>query len=164
MNEYTIRHARPDDADDILDLWYEYSDTLSTADERYQHKDDAGEQWRNYFLGKMTDSSRAAVHVADSEEVDGLLGVIEVRIMGAHPIFQLSQHGAVFGHHVRTEHRGNGIEEDLLEEAERWFTDEHDLPFYRVNVLTSNDSLVDLYREYGLDRVETTYEGEGSAR
>ncbi|RQH02315.1 GNAT family N-acetyltransferase [Natrarchaeobius oligotrophus] len=164
MNEYTIRQARPEDADDILALWYEYSETLSTVDDRYQHKDDAGEQWRNYFLGGMIDSSRATVLVADSESVDGLLGVIEVRVMGAHPIFQLSQHGAVFGHHVGAEYQGNGIEEALLEEAEHWFSEQHDLPFYRVNVLTDNDSLVDLYEEYGLEKIETTYEAEGSSR
>ncbi|RQG87955.1 GNAT family N-acetyltransferase [Natrarchaeobius halalkaliphilus] len=155
---YEITFATEEDADDILDLWYEYSDQLSDIDDRYTHKDEAGEQWRNYFLNQMVNSSKAAILVADSEEADGLLGVIEVRIMGSHPIFQLTQHGMVFGHHVRDEYQGNGIEESLLEAAEQWFTDEKDLPFYRVNVLAQNDYLKDIYDEYGLEQIEYTYE------
>lgn len=159
--EYEIRNAEEDDADEILSLWYQYSDHLSMLDERYTHKDDAGDQWMDYFLNRMVGTSKAAVFVADSEEVPGLIGVIEVRVMGAHPIFQLDQHGMVFGHHVHEEYQGDlGIEEDLLDEAKTWFRNEKDLPFYRVNILAENEYLEEIYEEYGLEQIEHTYEGE----
>lgn len=159
--DYEIRNAEEDDADDILSLWYQYSDHLSDLDERYTHKEDAGDQWLDYFLNRMVGTSKAAVFVADSKEISGLVGVIEVRAMGAHPIFQLDQHGMVFGHHVREEYQQDlGVEEALLDEAEKWFKNEKNLPFYRVNILADNEYLEDTYEEYGLNQIEHTYEGD----
>lgn len=157
---YEIRYAEEDDADEILSLWYEYSDHLSRFDDRYEHKEDAGEQWRDYFLNRMVGSSKASVFVADSDAVDGLLGVIEVRVMGAHPIFQLDQHGMIFGHHVRSDYQRQGIEAALLDKAEEWFKHEKNLPFYRMNILADNHYLEEIYEEYGLEQIEHTYEGE----
>ncbi|MFD1647827.1 GNAT family N-acetyltransferase [Haloarchaeobius litoreus] len=157
---YEIRYAEEDDADEILSLWYEYSDHLSQFDARYEHKADAGDQWRDYFLNRMVGSSKASVFVADSTEVEGLLGVIEVRVMGAHPIFQLDQHGMIFGHHVRSGYQRQGIEAALLDKAEEWFKHEQNLSFYRMNVLAENHYLGEIYEEYGLEQIEHTYEGE----
>jgi GNAT superfamily N-acetyltransferase len=155
---FQTRYAEEDDADDILSLWYGYSDHLSSFDDRYEHKEDAGDQWLDYFLDRMLGTSKAAVFVADSEAVDSLLGVIEVRVMGAHPIFQLDQHGMIFGHHVREEYQNEGIEAELLDRAVDWFKHEKSLPFYRVNILGENEHLEEVYEEYGLRQIEYTYE------
>ncbi|WP_435317047.1 GNAT family N-acetyltransferase [Haloarchaeobius sp. TZWSO28] len=157
--KFQTRYAEEDDADDILSLWYQYSDQLSAIDDRYQHKEDAGEQWLDYFLNRMIGTSKAAVFVAESEAVDDLLGVIEVRVMGAHPIFQLEQHGMIFGHHVRKDYQNQGVEGELLDRAEEWFKHEKNLSFYRVNILAANEYLEDVYEDYGLKQIEHTFEG-----
>lgn len=160
MVDYKVRFAQSEDVEEILPLWYEYSDELSRRDSRYQSKDDAGERWKDYFLDRMVDSSKAAVLVADAGDEHGLLGVIEVRVMGGHPIFQLGKHGVVFGHHVATEYQGMGIEADLLAAAEEWFGEKQNLQFFRVEVLHNNDYLKEIYEEYGLEVIEHTYEGD----
>lgn len=157
MLDYHFRTADRDDVDAVLDILYEYSSALGDYDERYLHRKDAGEQWSQFFLEHLYESDDTIVIVADSEEIDGLIGVIELRVMDPHPILRLERHGKIFGHHVREEYQKNGVESALLAEAERWFANQG-VDSFRVETLTDNEYLRDVYEEFDMEVIQLTYE------
>lgn len=157
MLDYHLRTADRDDVDAVLDILYEYSGGLGDYDERYLHREDAGEQWSQFFLEHLYESDDTIVIVADSEEIDGLIGVIELRVMDPHPILRLGRHGKIFGHHVREEYQKNGVEGALLAEAERWFANQG-VDSFRVETLTDNEYIQGVYEEYDMEIIQLTYE------
>ncbi|MDX1612514.1 MAG: GNAT family N-acetyltransferase [Candidatus Thermoplasmatota archaeon] len=158
MSDVTIRRARAEDADEIVDLWKGFVSFLSPEDPRYDARPGAYDKWREYFLKRMVDSAHAALFVAEDSQ-DGLVGVIECRIMGGHPVFKVSKHGQLFGHFVREGHRAKGIGAQLIEAAETWFR-EQDLPYYRINVLAFLPEVKRAYEEQGMTQAEWVMEKE----
>lgn len=157
--QYTIREATAEDGDDLLELWHGFTAHLSKYDERYTHKESADERWLSYFENQLVDSKYGVVFIAEETETQELLGILEARVMGNHPIFRLQHHGYINGHYVREEHRGQGIGKDLIEAASDWFASEpRDVDFFRVDVLEGDEKSATLYQEYGLQPVEHIYE------
>lgn len=155
--EFEVRHADADDGPALLSLWHGFTDRLSAFDERYRHKESADDRWLQYFENQLIDSKYGTVIVA--ERADELIGVLEARIMGNHPIFRLENHGYINGHYVAEPYRGDGVEEALIAAADEWFTAEpRDVDFYRVDVLEGDDRTAGLYRDAGFDAVEHVYE------
>lgn len=155
--EVDIRHATADDGEDLLKLWHGYTDQLSQFDDRYLHKEDADERWLQYFQNQLVDSKYGTVLVADAGEE--LVGVLEARITGDHPIFRISDHGIINGLYVLEGYRGEGIQEGLVDGAVEWFADvDRDVEFCRVDVLEGNESAYSLYEDLGFEPVEHTYE------
>ncbi len=151
----TVREAKAEDVNEILDLWRGFVDFLSPRDERYEAREGAFEKWRSYFLNRMVDSEHAAVFVA---EADGaLVGAVEARITGGHPVFKVSKHGRLYGHFVHEDHRGQGIGAELVEHAEDWF-EAKGLPYYRVSVLSWLPDVKDAYEEQGMEHAEWVME------
>lgn len=155
--DYNIRHATVDDGDKLLRLWHGFTDHLAGFDDRYGHNESADDRWLSYFENQLIDSKYGTVIVA---EHDGdLVGILEARITGNHPIFRLENHGHVYGHYVDDQVRGEGIGKALLEAAEKWFSDStRGVDFYRVNVLEGDEKVSELYESYGLSTVEHTFE------
>lgn len=152
-----IRHATGDDGEDLLSLWHGFTDRLSQFDERYLHKDDADERWLQYFENQLVDSKYGTVLVADTG--DELVGVLEARITGDHPIFRISDHGYINGHYVKSDYRGEGIGEALVDAAVEWFSAaDRDVDFCRIDVLDGDDSTRALYEDMGFEPAEHTYE------
>lgn len=147
----TVRHARPEDADQIVDLWRGFVDFLSPQDDRYEAREGAYEKWRDYFLNRMVDSEHATVLVAEDE--GELVGVVEARVTGGHPVFKVSRHGRLFGHFVKEGHRGKGVGQMLITGAEAWFEDK-DLPYYRVSVLSWLPEVKEAYEDAGMEHAE----------
>lgn len=152
-----IRHATTEDGEQILDLWHGFTDHLAQYDDRYRHKEQANDRWLSYFENQLVDSKYGTVVLA--EEGDELIGVIEARIVGNHPIFRLANHGYVNGLYVKENHRGQGIGADLLDKAGEWFsTSPRDADFYRIDVLAGDEEATEKLEEYGLEPVEHVYE------
>ena len=155
--EYAVREAELDDGETLLELWHGFTSYLSEFDERYEHKAEADERWLRYFENQLVDSKYGTVLLA---EVDGeIVGVLEARIVGNHPIFRLENHGHVHGLFVRERYRGEGIGSALLDRAAAWFESEpRSADFYRINLLEGDDDAQKRLESYGLDPVERLYE------
>lgn len=157
--DYEVRQAAVDDGEEILELWHGFTSYLSEYDERYAHKESADERWLSYFENQLIGSKYGTVFVAEDNESGELIGVLEARVVGDHPIFRLSDHGYVNGLFVREDYRGHGIGEDLLDNAAEWFrTNPRDVEFYRIDVLEGDESGREVLEEYGLEPVERVYE------
>ena len=95
---YEVWHASVGAGVQLLELRHWFTAHLSEYDDRYAH-------------GKTV--------VA---ETDDLVGVLEARVGGGHPLFRLPDHGYVDGQFVREQRRGRGPSERLLA-AEEWFAE-----------------------------------------
>jgi len=154
--EATIRTADADDAEDIMSVWNGYAATLADYDERFVVEEGGREKWQSYFTNSLVESSRGDVLLAEVE--DSVVGALEARVIGGHPVFNFGKHGMVYGHYVHPEHRGEGVGQALLEAAESWF-EEREMPFWRIDVLHGVEE-EELYQEYGMKPMEVTYETE----
>jgi GNAT superfamily N-acetyltransferase len=150
-----VRPAEEEDADEIVDLWKGFVGFLAPEDDRYEAREGAYEKWRDYFLDRMLDAEHATLFVAEDDEE--LVGVVEARITGGHPVFKVSKHGHVYGHFVKEGHRGKGVGRMLLQAAETWFGSK-DLPYYRVDVLSWLPEVKESYEDAGLEHAEWTME------
>lgn len=152
-----IRHATREDGEELLDLWHGFTDHLSQFDDRYLHTEDADDRWLQYFENQLVDSKYGTVLVADAG--DELVGVLEARITGDHPIFRISDHGYINGHYVVDEYRGEDVGDRLIDAAVEWFADsERDVTFCRVDVLDGDDRAHSAYEKMSFEPVEHTYE------
>lgn len=156
---YEIRHATIDDGEELLALWHGFTEHLSEYDDRYRHNESADERWLKYFENQLVDSKYGTVVVAEDEESGELVGVLEARVMGNHPIFRLQNHGYINGHFVTEEHRGEGVGNALLEVAHEWFTDSpKDVDFYRVDVIHGDEESQEFYESQNFEPVEHVFE------
>ncbi|ADJ16485.1 GNAT family N-acetyltransferase [Halalkalicoccus jeotgali] len=156
---YNLRHSTAEDGEEILELWHGFTEHLSKYDDRYQHKEDADDRWLRYFENQLVDSKYGTVIVAEDEETGELIGVLEARVMGDHPIFRLKDHGYINGHYVREDHWNNGVGTALIEEAHEWFADSpRDIDFYRIDVVDGDEKAEEVYESLGFDPVEHVYE------
>lgn len=160
---YEIRQASIDDGEALLDLWHGFTEHLSEYDDRYKHKESADERWLQYFENQLVDSKYGTVIVAEHEETGELVGVLEARIMGNHPIFQLQDHGYINGHFVAEDHRNNGVGSAMLEAVHEWFSQsEREVDFYRVDVIHGDARSEEFYQAEGFEPVEHVYEKESN--
>lgn len=157
--DYEVRQAAIEDGDELLELWHGFTSYLSQYDDRYAHKDSADSRWVSYFENQLVDSKYGTVFVAEDDETGQLIGVLEARVTGDHPIFRLSDHGYINGLFVREQHRGKGVGERLLEAAANWFRDNpKDVSYYRIDVLEGDENARQVLENYGLEPVEHVYE------
>lgn len=157
--EIAVREATIDDGEDLLKLWHGFTGHLSTFNVRYAAKDGADERWLSYFENQLLGSKYSAVLLAEDREED-LVGVLEVRIVGEHPIFQLGRHGEIFGMYVDEAARGEGVGRALLDAAETWLGEPpRGVDFYRIDVVDGDDEAAAALREMGLEPVTHTFEG-----
>lgn len=152
-----IRHAEVADGRALLELWHGFTADLAEYDERYRHRKSADERWLQYFENQLVDSKYGTVVVADTGAE--LVGVLEARVMGDHPIFRLPDHGYINGHYVRADFRNEDIGARLVEAAIDWFGSEpRSVEFCRVDVLEGDTSGAEAYRDLGFEPVEHVYE------
>lgn len=157
--DFTVREATLDEGDVLLDLWYEFTTHLSEFNDRYSAKEGADEHWLSYFENQLIDSKYSAVLLAENDEGE-YVGVLEVRIVGEHPIFQLERHGQIHGMFVREEAREEGVGRALLDAAESWLREEpRDVDFYRIDAVEGDDEATAALGELGLKPVKHTFEG-----
>lgn len=155
---FEVREADGDDGPSLLKLWHGFTDRLSAFDERYRHKESADERWLSYFENQLVDSKYGVVFVAESSDSE-LLGVLEARVMGNHPIFRLENHGYVNGLYVRDDERRESIGGALLDAAHEWFTDApRAVDFYRVDVIDGDEDMAQFFEDAGFSPVEHVYE------
>ncbi|QLG63906.1 GNAT family N-acetyltransferase [Halorarum salinum] len=157
--ELTVREATIEDGEGLLDLWHGFTSHLAEFNDRYEAKEGADEHWLSYFENQLIDSKYSTVLLA----VDGgeeYVGVLEVRIVGEHPIFQLDRHGKIHGLFVREDARGDGVGRALLDAAEAWLSEEpRGVGFYRIDAVEGDEEARDAFRELGLDPMKHTFEG-----
>lgn len=156
---YDVREATIDDGENLLELWHGFTDHLSKHDDRYRHKESADDRWLQYFENQLVDSKYGTVFVAEAEESGELVGVLEARIMGNHPIFRLQDHGYINGHFVRDDYRGEGVGTALLEAVHEWFgQSDREIDFYRVDVIQGDDDSTGFYESNEFEPVEHVFE------
>ncbi|WP_424005722.1 GNAT family N-acetyltransferase (plasmid) [Haloarcula salina] len=154
-----VRQAKRDDGSELIDLWHGFTDHLSEYDDRYEHKDEANERWLQYFENQLLDSKYGTVFVAEAD--DELVGVLEVRVVGDHPIFRLKDHGYINGHYVRDAYRGTGVGKQLLDAAADWLQDHpRGIDFCRVDVIHGDENAVSVYEDLDFEPIEHVYEYE----
>ena len=152
-----IRHADVDDGEELLELWHGFTAHLAEYDERYRHRGSADERWLSYFENQLVDAKYGTVVVADAG--DELVGVLEARVTGGHPIFRLADHGTINGYYLKEEYREEGIGRRLIEAAIDWFRSrDRELSFCRVDVLDGDETSAADYEELGFEPVEHVYE------
>ena len=152
-----IRHAEVEDGEALLELWHAYTAHLAEFDERYRHREEADDRWLRYFENQLVDAKYGTVVVADAG--GELVGALEARVTGGHPIFRLADHGSINGFYIREDHRDGDLARRLLEEAVAWFQGtERGVTFCRVDVLEGDDAFVSDFRELGFEPVEHVYE------
>lgn len=152
----TVRPARAGDAEAIVELWKGFVSFLSPRDDRYEARPGAYEKWAKYFRDRMLDAEHAALFVAETDGGE-LVGVIECRVTGGHPVFKVSKHGHLYGHFVEEEYRGQGLGAALVEAAEDWFRNKG-LPYYRVSVLSWLPEVREAYEDLGMEHAEWVLE------
>lgn len=152
-----VRQARREDGEALLELWHGFTAHLSAFDERYAHKESADDRWLSYFENQLLDSKYGTVIVAEVD--DDLVGVLEARVMGNHPIFRLENHGHIHGHYVAEDHRQEGIGGALLDAAADWFAaPPREVDFFRITVAEGDEASEEVYRSKGYTPVEHVYE------
>ena len=151
MSAFAVRPATKDDADAIIELWKGYVAFLSPRDPRYEARPGAYDKWRTYFLNRMVNSEHAALFVAEAD--DQLVGIIEARVTGGHPVFKVDMHGHLYGHFVVEAWRGQGVGAALIQAAEAWFG-QKGLSAYRVAVLSWLPEVKAAYEATGLEHAE----------
>lgn len=152
-----IRHADLEDGEALLELWHGFTAHLAEHDERYRHRESANERWLSYFENQLVDAKYGTVVVADAG--DELVGVLEARVTGGHPIFRLADHGYINGYHIKEGYREEGIGRRLIEEAIDWFRSrDRELSFCRVDVLEGDETAAADYEALGFSPVEHVYE------
>lgn len=155
--DYEVRHAVEADGPELLELWHGFTEYLSEYDDKYSHREGADERWLTYFENQLVDSKYGTVVVAATD--DGLLGALEARVEGNHPVFRLDNHGFIHGHYVRAGHRGEGIGSALVDAAEDWFAEPpREVGFYRVRVMPGDEQAAALYADAGFHPIEHIYE------
>lgn len=156
---YSVREATRADEDSLLELWHGFTAHRSQFDERYKHNENANERWLRYFENQLIDSKYGVVFVAEDDDTGELVGILEARVMGNHPIFRLEDHGQITGHYVPEAFQGEGIGHALIDAAAEWFArDPRAVDFFRVDVLDGNETANGVYRAAGMEPVEHTYE------
>jgi ribosomal protein S18 acetylase RimI-like enzyme len=154
-----IRQAARDDGAALIDLWHDFTDHISDYDERYEHKDDANARWLEYFENQLLDSKYGTVFVAESG--DDLVGALEVRVVGDHPIFRLKDHGYINGHYVKDEYRGVGVGEGLVDAATEWLRNHpRDIDCCRIDIIHGDEKAAAVYEKLDFDPIEHVYERE----
>jgi GNAT superfamily N-acetyltransferase len=157
MMDVEIRHADLEDGESLLDLWHGFTAHLAEYDERYRHRESANERWLSYFENQLVDAKYGTVIVAEVD--DEIVGVLEARVTGGHPIFRLSDHGSINGYYIREDYRDEGIGRQLIEEAVDWFQSrDRDLSFCRVDVLEGDQTSAVDFEALDFEPVEHVYE------
>ncbi|WP_267162220.1 GNAT family N-acetyltransferase [Halovenus salina] len=156
LTDATVRTADQDDTNEIMSLWDGYADTLVDYDERFRIEEGGRVKWEDYFTNSLVNSSRGDILLAQRDE--DVIGALEVRVTGGHPVFKFGKHGMVYGHYVHPEYRGEGAGRALLEAAQEWFR-EKEMPFWRIEVLHGVEEEA-LYRDIGMKPMEVIYEKE----
>ncbi|WP_096389889.1 GNAT family N-acetyltransferase [Halopenitus persicus] len=156
---YEVRHAESDDGEELLELWHGFTEHLSKYDERYRHKESANDRWLKYFENQLLNSKYGTVVVAEDADSGDLVGVLEARVRGNHPIFRLKNHGYINGHYVMEDHRNEGLGRRMVDVAHEWFAeDPREVDFYRVDVMHGDEDSAEFYRNQGFEPVEHVYE------
>ncbi|PSQ03620.1 N-acetyltransferase [Halobacteriales archaeon QS_6_71_20] len=157
--EITVREATLEEGDALLDLWHEFTSHLSGFNDRYSAKAGADDHWLSYFENQLVDSKYSVVLLAEDGDGD-YVGVMEVRIVGEHPIFQLDRHGQIHGMYVRERAREAGVGRALLEAAEDWLDEPpREVDFYRIDAIEGDEEATAALRELGLSPVKHAFEG-----
>lgn len=126
----TLRHARADDVDALVELWLELTDFHVALDSYYTRKPDATELMRDHFAKKI-EVENAVVIIA---EIDGkVVGYLMAEPSTRPPVFQGNSALTISDTCVKSDHRRLGIGKAMV------------------------DELISIARNQNIDRVEVGY-------
>jgi ribosomal protein S18 acetylase RimI-like enzyme len=153
MAKVTVRRARPEDLDALLDLWQEMMDYHARLDRRFVPAAEGKRVFRPTIEAWMADELwRVLVAVADGQVVGYTIG----RIADNAPVFEMQQYGYVTDICVAADWRRAGVGRRLFTALRTWFR-RHGLTVVQLNVAAVNPVSQAFWRAMGfgdyLDRM-----------
>ena len=115
--EYTIRPARPEDADAVTAMWRQMAGEHRQYDpQRWAVAADADEKQREHFLETLKDEQNGVVLVA-TDPAGQVVGYLLAGITQPAPVFRTKRRGQIWDLFVRPAHRRKGVARGLMEAA-----------------------------------------------
>jgi len=113
---YTIRPARPDDAEPVTAMWAEMAAQHAAYDEQWWcWRDGAAGTWRDFFVESIADAD--SIVLVASDAAGGAVGYLLGRTRPAPPTMAVRRRGEVLDMFVRPAHRGRGVGSLLMAAA-----------------------------------------------
>ena len=145
MARITVRQARPEDVDSLLDLWQEMMDYHARLDPRFLPAADGRQVFRPTVEAWMVDGLwRVLVAVADGQVVGYTIG----RIAENPPVLKMQKYGYVTDICVAPAWRRAGAGRKLFSALRAWFR-RHRLTVVQLNVAAVNPVSQAFWRAMG---------------
>ena len=114
----TIRKAKHNDVERILDLWCEFMDFHEQYDSIYKRSKNGRSKFLKFLKERISDRN-SLVLVASEEET--ICGYLLAKIETKPPVFNERRHGVIFDLATTEKLRRKGIGEKLFHESVEWF-------------------------------------------
>ena len=130
----TIRDAREDDLDGVIDLWEQLADHHEMLSDQFALAPDSKRKWSKYLRERFEEiSTKLIVAEEDGKIVAFMLCLLEPN----YPILKERKIGVISDVYVRQERRRKGLAKKMLDVAVAWFK-KNKVRTVRLNVAAEN--------------------------
>jgi ribosomal protein S18 acetylase RimI-like enzyme len=145
VTRLTVRRAKPDDVESLLDLWQEMMDYHARLDRRFAPAADGRQRFRPTVRGWMADDQwRVLVAEADEQVVGYTIG----RVAELNPVLATPGFGYVTDICVSPQLRRQGVGRRLFNAMNSWFR-RRGLAAVQLNVAALNPTSQAFWRALG---------------
>lgn len=145
MTHITIRCAKPEDEDAVLQLWQEMMDYHARLDSRFQPAPDGKEHFQAALREWMADETRRVLVAVSNGEV---VGYIIGRLAENPPVFAMRYFGYITDICVAPQWRHKGVGRKLFAALQGWFR-QQGLNVVQLNVAALNPTSQAFWRAMG---------------
>ena len=130
----TIRDAREDDLESVIDLWEQLADHHELLSDQFERSPDSKKKWSKYLYERFSEiSTKLVVAEEEGKIVAFMLCLLEPN----YPIFKERKIGVISDVYVREERRRKGLAKKMLDVAVAWFK-KNKVRTVRLNVAADN--------------------------
>jgi ribosomal protein S18 acetylase RimI-like enzyme len=143
----TIRDAREDDLEGVLDLWEQLAEHHEMLSDSFSLASDSKKRWSKYLREKFDEiSTKLIVSEEDGEIVGFMLCMLEPNV----PVYKDRKLGVISDVYVKQERRRKGLAKKMLDVAIAWFK-KNKVRTVRLNVAAANLEARAAWRMLGFD-------------